>query len=323
MVGLVGAAGVIRAADQRTASIERIDGLDAVLALPDEAFGPSENYLLVGSDSREGVDVDAPDIGAIGTTDDVQGQRADTIMILRRDEDGGVALTSLPRDLWIPISGTGRSDRINSAFVEGPERLASTITRGLGIPIHHYVEVDFMGFQQIIDATGGVEMCIEYATRDRNSGLDLQPGCQSLDGTQALAFSRSRYYEEFRDGQWQMDPTADLGRVRRQQLFMRAAINNTLEQWRSSPFSSGRLLDAVIASVRIDPGLDPFRAAESLRRAAEEDLTTYVLPVRGVTIEGKAVLELEPDADVVLDYFRGLGPRPPAEDDTEPVDDGT
>ncbi|TVR26155.1 MAG: LytR family transcriptional regulator [Ilumatobacter sp.] len=314
LVGVPGAAGVIRAADSRTGNVERIEGLERVLTeVVDD--GPSVNYLLVGSDSRDGADPDADDFGAIGTLDDVQGQRADTIMILRRDEDGGVALTSLPRDLWVPIAGTGRSGRINAAYNEGPERLAATVTEALGIPIHHYVEVDFFGFKDIIDAVGGVDLCVEYVTRDTRSGLALDPGCQTLDGTMALAFARSRYYEEFRDGQWRVDGSADLGRIRRQQLFMRAAINGAILEWRSSPFSSSRLIDSVTSSVRIDNSVDPLRAADSLRRAAEEDLVTYVLPVRGVTRGDAQVLELEPAAEEILDYFRGLGPAPAVDPD--------
>lgn len=308
LVGLVGGAGVLRAADARTAAVVRVDGLDTVLAEVDD--GPSTNYLLVGSDSRVGISPDDPDFGAIGSEGDVGGQRADVIMILRRDRDGGVSLTSIPRDLYVPIAGTGRSGRINGAFTEGPERLIATVNQALGIPIHHYVEVDFVGFRDIIDSVGGVELCVEYVVRDRGSGLYLEPGCQTLDGTMALAFARSRYYEEFRDGDWRIDGSADLGRIRRQQLFMRAAINGAIVEWRSSPFSSSRLIDAVTASVRMDPGLDPIRAAESLRRAAEDDLTTYVIPVRPITVGDAAVLELAEGAEEVLDYFRGVGPAP-------------
>lgn len=309
LIGAVGAAGVLRAANARTASVERIDGLDGLLANVDD--GPSTNFLLVGSDSRDGISPDDPDFGAIGSESDVGGQRADVIMILRRERDGGVALTSIPRDLYVPIAGTGRSGRINAAFNEGPEQLVSTVTQSLGVPIHHYIEVNFVGFRDIIDSVGGVELCVQYVVRDRQSGLYLEPGCQTLDGTMALAFARSRSYEEFRDGQWRMDGSADLGRIRRQQLFMRAAINGAIVEWRSSPFSSSRLIDAVTASVRMDPSLDPIRAADSLRRAAEDDLTTHVLPVRSVTIGGASVLEFAEGSDEVLDYFRGVGPQPP------------
>lgn len=325
LVGVSGSIGVLRAADARTADVQRIEGLDLVLTeVIDD--GPSVNYLLVGSDSREGVDADVENFDAIGSVDDVGGQRADTIMILRRDEDGGVALTSIPRDLHVPIAGTGRSGRINGAYNEGADRLAATVTEALGIPVHHYVEVDFIGFKDVIDAVGGVDLCVEHVTRDQASGLYLEPGCQTLDGAMALAFARSRQYQEFRDGDWRTDGTADLGRIRRQQLFMRAAINGALVEWRSSPFSSSRLIDAVTASVRMDPAVDPIRAADSLRRAAEEDLVTYILPVRPVTIGGAAVLELESSADEILDYFRGIGPAPdpPDADETrEKIEVGT
>ena len=309
VVGIAGTTGVLRAADRRTDDIVRVGGLELVLtSVPDD--GPAENYLLVGSDTREGVDPNAPDFGGIGDVTEVGGRRSDTIMILRRETDGGAALLSLPRDLWVEIAGTGQSNRINSAYSEGPQRLASTITQSLGIPIHHYVEVDFVGFKRIIDQIGGVEMCIEFATRDLHTGLNLQPGCQKLNGVQSLAFARSRYYEEFREGAWRIDQRADLGRIERQQLFMRAAVNGALETVQSSPFGSGGVLDAVVSSVRIDASVDPIKAGEALRRAADEKLDTYTLPVYGDTVDGNAILRLGDGADLILDYFRGVGPAP-------------
>jgi anionic cell wall polymer biosynthesis LytR-Cps2A-Psr (LCP) family protein len=181
----------------------------------------------------------------------------------------------------------------------------------LAIPIHHYVEVDFVGFKRIIDQIGGVEICIEFATRDLHTGLALQPGCQKLDGVQSLAYARSRYYEEFRDGDWRIDPRADLGRIERQQLFMRAAVNGALETVQSSPFGSGGVLDAVVSSVRIDASVDPIKAGEALRRAAAEKLDTYTLPVFGDTVGDQAILRLDDGSEVILDYFRGVGPAPP------------
>lgn len=313
VVGAVGTAGLLRAADGRFDSIERVSELDFMLA-EDGEIGPTANFLLVGSDSRAGSSSDSADFGAIGDTSDVQGQRADAMIILRREEDGGIAITNVPRDLWVEIAGTGEMNRVNSAYLGGPEQLVRTIEESIGIPIDHYVEVDFSGFKDIIDATGGVEMCVEYATRDLNSGLSIQPGCWVLDGTQALAFARSRYYEEFRDGRWRMDASADLGRMRRQQLFLRAAINGALLRWQENPLGASQVLDAVIASVRVDPGLDPLRAADSLRRAAEAEVATYLIPVRSFEVDGKSVLELDTGADEVIAYFAGRGPAPePAE----------
>ena len=315
LVGTVGAVGVIRAADERTDDVVRIEGLESVLAevpdMDDESIEyPAENYLLVGSDTREGVDPTSEDFGVIGDTGDVGGRRSDTIMVLRQEHNGGASLMSLPRDLWVEIAGTGRSQRINSAYNEGPERLAATVTQSLGIPIHHYVEVDFVGFKDIIDRLGGVEVCVGYAARDANSGLSLSPGCQTLDGVQALAFARSRHYEEWDGTDWRLDPRADLGRIERQQLFMRAAVDGALRKLRSSPFSSGDTIEAVVDSVRIDSGLDPIKAGDALRNAAEEGLRTYSLPVVPDVISGNAVLILGEDADLLLAYFRGEAPAP-------------
>jgi LCP family protein required for cell wall assembly len=308
IVGVVGTTSVLRAADERTDEVQRIDGLEAILSAND---GPAENFLLVGSDSRENADPNSPDFGGIGDANEVTGRRSDTIMVLRREKGGGAALLSLPRDLWVEIPGTGGSNRINSAYNEGPERLATTVSQSLGIPVNHYVEVDFEGFKHIVDEIGGVEICVLYATRDKNTGLSLQPGCQVLDGVQALAYARSRHYEEFRDDEWQEDPTADLGRIARQQNFIRSAVDGVMAKIQSSPFGTGDLVEAVASSVRIDSTVDPVKAAQALQAAASNGLATYTLPVQSTEIDGNSVLVLDEGADAVLAYFRGTGPAPP------------
>jgi LCP family protein required for cell wall assembly len=310
-IGGAGAAGVLRAADARTADIERIDGLEGVLTDVDEdAQYPAENYLLVGSDSREGIAAGSDDYDFVGDTELVAGRRSDTIMVLRRERNGGAALMSLPRDLWVEIAGTGKKQRINTAYNDGPERLAATVSQSLGIPIHHYVEVDFVGFKDIVDRIGGVEVCTFTAARDVHSGLNLQPGCQVLDGDMALAYARSRYYEEWNGNDWHTDPRADLGRIERQQLFIRAAVNGMLNQIESSPFRSGDTIEAVADSVRIDPGLDAIKAAQALRQAAQKGMHTYALPVYNDTVGDAAVLRLADGAEQLLAYFRGEGPPP-------------
>jgi LCP family protein required for cell wall assembly len=315
-IGAGGAAGVLRAADQRTADIERIDGLSSVLDTPDDNVAyPAENYLLVGSDTREGLDASSPDQGAIGGADAVTGRRSDTIMVLRQERNGAASLMSLPRDLWVEIAGTGESQRINSAYNAGPERLAATVQQSLGIPIHHYVEVDFDGFKQIVDDIGGVEVCVWNMARDTHSGLVLNPGCQTLDGVMALAYARSRYYEEWDGQDWITDPRADLGRIERQQHFIREAVNGALRKMESSPFAAGDTIEAVADAVRVDPGLDPINAAEVLRKAAASGLRTYSLPVYNDTVGDAAVLRLGDGADALIAYFRGES-LPPAEYET-------
>ncbi|MEM8619661.1 MAG: LCP family protein [Actinomycetota bacterium] len=311
IVGSVGALGVIRAANARTTNVERIDGLELVLEAQD---GPAVNYLLVGSDSRENADPNSPDFGGIGDESVVQGRRSDTIMILRQEEDGdGASLVSLPRDLWVEIAGKGTQNRINSAYNDGIDVLAATITENFGIPINHVVDVDFEGFKEIVDAVGGTEVCFEYATRDDNTGLEQDPGCHTLNGVESLQYTRSRYFEEFRDGDWRTDPTADLGRIERQQGFITSTANRALTAVQSDPFAAGRILDASTAAVRMDPGLDPIAAAGTLRKAFGAGLNTYQLPVTGRTVAGNAVLDLAEGSEAILDYFRGIGPRPPVE----------
>jgi LCP family protein required for cell wall assembly len=309
---VAGATGVIMAADETTANVERVEGLEDILAPKD---GPAQNFLLVGSDTRATADPGSVDFGGIGDTSVVQGQRSDTIMILRQEEDGnGAALVSIPRDLWVEIAGDSGENRINAAYNEGADVLAATITNELGIPIHHYVEVDFEGFKSLIDALGGVELCFYFASRDKNTGLWQDPGCHVVDGVQALAFARSRYFEEFRDGDWQRDGTADLGRIGRQQRFIRTTADTTLAKLQSDPFLASDLIDAAAGAMRVDAGLDVLDAAGTLRKAFASGLSTYQLPVSGVERNGNAVLVLDDGADPILDYFRGTGPLPPPQD---------
>lgn len=308
-VGVFGAFGVIRAANARTSDIERIEGLELALTAQD---GPAQNYLLIGSDTRENADPGDSDFGSIGDTNAVQGRRSDTIMILRQEANGnGAAIVSLPRDLWVNIAGRDGASRINSAYSDGTDVLAATITQELGVPIHHVIDIDFNGFKELVDAVGGTTICFEYPTRDKHTGLDQQPGCNKLDGVQALQYARSRYYEEFRDGQWRTDPRSDLGRIERQQEFLRQTADATIDLLQSDPFRASTLLTAGTEAVRMDPGLDPIAAAGTLRKAFSTGLITYQLPVVGVTKNGNAVLELVDGAEPILDYFRGIGPPPP------------
>ena len=311
LVGVFGATGMLIAARKTIDSVSRVPDVAAGLSGPTASI---ENFLLVGSDSRAGIDPNAPDVAGIGTEADVSGHRSDTIMILRRDRSTGeAALLSIPRDLWVQVPGHDAKRRINSAFNDGPEVLVQTLQSALGLPIHHYVEIDFVGFESLVDALGGVQICVDYATRDVSTGLDItEPGCHVLDGVQALAYARSRHYEEFRDAKWHEDPASDLGRTRRQQQFVNLALQTALDRIKVDPFAAGRLITAIGSSLRIDDELDPVAAAASLRSAVDAGIATYSLPVFGKTIGGNAVLLLADGSDAVLAYFRGEGPAPAA-----------
>ncbi len=311
LVGVAGSAGVLVAAKDTTDNVERVaPEIQEVLEAPSND-APAQNFLLVGSDSREGVDASDPNAAAIGDEEDVVSKRSDTIMVLRREKDGGASLLSLPRDLWVPIAGTDHSGKINSAYNEGPRRLVATVTEALGIPINHYVEIDFAGFTSLVDAIGGVEICVDYAAQDLSSGLRLDPGCTTLDGSMALAYARSRHYEEWIDGDWVEAEGADLGRIERQQLFIRTTVTKLLQQVESNPFAIHDLISAATSAVAIDEGLDVVKAADALREAAEVGLQTYTLPVEGVMKGDQSALELLDEAQPILDYFRGIGTAPP------------
>ena len=316
VVGVGGGAGVYFAGEREEHGIERVAELTDVLAANDS---PAQNYLIVGSDTRDVVDENAEDAGLFldGTTG--EGARSDTIMILRRDPDNGASLLSIPRDLWVPIAGTGDDGKINWAYIGGPRRLAETITQALGIPIHHYVEVDFAGFQRLVDEIGGVEICVEDAAEDINSGLVLQPGCQTLDGRMALAFARSRHYRAWRDGEWHDEPGApDLNRIARQQIFLRTAATEVLNEINSNPFRLGDLIDAAGGAVRLDDQVNLVEAGEAMIAAAQDGMQTFSIPVNGEMIGDQSALVLADGADVVLDYFRGIGPIPAVPETTEP-----
>ena len=309
LVGVLGATGMLIAARKTIDSVSRVPDVAAGLSAPTASI---ENFLLIGSDSRAGIDPNAPDVAGIGTEADVSGHRSDTIMILRRDRSTGkAALLSIPRDLWVQVPGHDAKRRINSAFNDGPAVLVQTLQSALGLPIHHYVEIDFVGFESLVHALGGVQVCVDYATRDVSTGLDItEPGCHVLDGVQALAYARSRHYEEFIDAKWREDPASDLGRTKRQQQFVNLALQTALDRIKVDPFSAGRLITAIGSSLRIDDELDPIAAAASLRSAVDAGIATYSLPVFGKTIGGNAVLLLADGSDAVLAYFRGQGPAP-------------
>jgi LCP family protein required for cell wall assembly len=311
VVGVAGTIGMKVSADQRTEGVTEDSAVVQELQEPAND-APAENYLLVGSDSRAGISPDDPNAGAIGSTEEVVNSRSDTIMVLRRERNGGAALLSLPRDLWVPIAGTDKSSKINSAYNGGSQRLVATVTQALGIPINHYVEIDFAGFQKLVDEIGGVQVCTLVPAQDTHSGLRLDPGCTTVDGSQALAYARSRHYEEWRDGDWHEDGTADIGRIKRQQLFIRSAVTKLLQEMENDPFKIGQLIGVATSAVTVDEGLDPVKAAAALRQAAEAGLSTYSLPIVAAEHQGQSALDLdEAAAQPILDYFRGVGSVPP------------
>jgi LCP family protein required for cell wall assembly len=245
--------------------------------------GPAEgtNWLIVGTDSREGFEPAGPEVA---------GNRTDSIMILRV-VGGEQSLLSIPRDLWVTDPATGQGGRINGTFNSGPANLIAAV-KSIGIPVHRYLEINFVGFAALVDAVGGIDIEFPHPARDNGSGLFVpEAGVQTLDGDQALAFVRARFYEELKDGQWVRDPLSDLSRVQRQRTFLTALLGKVSDT--RNPFRVGAVTDAMAGGLRIDDGLTlvgAIRLALRLRGFAPESAT---LPTVNATRGGAQVLDLD------------------------------
>jgi LCP family protein required for cell wall assembly len=284
-------------------AIERVP-VSSVLAAPS---GDGTNYLIVGSDSRDAV------VAQGGTDPNVQpneespsGQRSDTMLVLRTTGDGALMM-SVPRDLFVTLPD-GSEGRINGAYNDGPASLIQTIQSNLGIPIHRYIEVDFVTFSGLVDAIGGITLgpdVIPCPAFDPRAGLNIPTaGPVELDGATALGFVRSRHYTEVCDGVERTDPTGDLGRVQRQQVFLRTVMAEAGAS--RNPLTLMRIADAVSGGLRIDDDMGLIDAIRFAWNMGKLDPESVELPTFGFrTSAGAAVLGLvEDEAPAVLDRFR-------------------
>ncbi|MEY2450005.1 MAG: hypothetical protein QOH79_3481 [Acidimicrobiaceae bacterium] len=289
-------------------AIGRVE-LGNALTPVEKTGGPAvaENFLIVGSDSGEGLDPKDPVlVGRPG------GVRSDTIMVLRLDPASDHAqLLSLPRDLYLPIAGLRGSDRINSAIQAGPKRLVDTITNDLGIPINHYIEMNFLAFRSVVAAVDGVPIYFPTPARDTKSGLDIpEAGCITLDPVQALAFARSRAYEYQVNGRWRTDPTGDLGRISRQQEFIRKVIRRAIDKGARNPAVLNDLINAGTGALHLDPTITPADLIDVGKRFKDfnpDNLETYALPVVPANKGGASVVLMQAaEAEPILNIFRGV-----------------
>jgi polyisoprenyl-teichoic acid--peptidoglycan teichoic acid transferase len=271
----------------------------------DRRLPGSVNFLILGSDSRAFVSEES-DQESFGSTRDVGGQRADAIIIARVEPKSrrGV-LVSFPRDLRVRQPGRGGLHKINESFEKGPQGVINAIKANFDIPINHYLELDFSGFRGMVEALGGVRMYIPSPVRDKMTGLDIKsPGCVTLDGHQALAWVRSRHYTYFEAGKWRTDPTGDIGRIDRQQEFIRRLMAQAVQRGALNPVRANRLADATMANLKVDSGFnvrDALRLVQAFRSVGPAALDMLALPTRAVPFG----LATTPDSQVVIDRLRG------------------
>jgi LCP family protein required for cell wall assembly len=223
---LIAGAGIVGGAVWLDTSLHR----EPVLTdYPDRpAPGRGTNWLLVGSDSRQGLSTEQQ--RDLATGGDIGSSRTDTILLVHVPEVGSsipTTMVSIPRDSYVPIPGQGK-DKINAAFAAGGATLLiQTVEQATGLRLDHYAEIGFSGFAGLVDALGGITVCPTAPIDDPLAGVDLPAGCQQLDGRTALGYVRSR-----------ATPRADLDRMVNQREFMSALLQRTgsptvwLNPWR-------------------------------------------------------------------------------------------
>ena len=235
-------------------------------------------------------------------------------MVLRVDPDSPQAqLLSLPRDLYLDIPGAGEQ-KINSALaVGGQDALIGAIQDNLGIPIHHYIQVDFRGFKNLVAAIGGVPFFFNTPVRDSSTGLFVgRRGCITLGPDQALAYARSRHLEYLEDGVWISDGTADLGRISRQQDFIRRALARTVSEGLANPLLLGDVLGVASDAALLDDsmGVDDFiQLGRKFRGINDDTLQTLTLDVSDDTVNGSSILRLQ-DTEANERKLGSSGARP-------------
>lgn len=268
---------------------------------------PPMTILITGSDTR------AVGNGKFGSTAQVGGQRSDAIILARVvPATKQVALLSIPRDLLVDIPGMGTT-RINAAFNDGAKLLIQTIKNNFGIEINHYVGVNFATFEQIANAIGGVEQYFPTPAKDVESGLDVtRAGCVNLTGSQALAFVRSRNYQYYLDGQWsyQVYPESDLGRIERQQAFIKAAVKKAEASGLTNPIRLDHIVAAIVKNLTIDNTFTTnqlITLAENLRHVSPGAMKNWTLPTRNSTAVPGA-LDSIPNLDkAMIQKFLDIG----------------
>ncbi|WP_276943278.1 LCP family protein [Ferrimicrobium acidiphilum] len=237
------------------------------------AGGKPENILLVGNNSRCTLQKYSSfykkQNSHFGTCSQVGGGRSDVTMVLHLDPATHSAyLLSLPRDLWLPMPGGNGlelriDDTLNSAedsylhLKFGPTMLVKAIQQDLGIPISHYVELNFYTFEKVVNTLGGITIDFPTALKDHYSGLNItKAGCQHLNGTQALALVRARhlYYYDPTTGKWQYDGTGDLGRIQRTHIFLRVLASEIKASALSNPINANALLGSILPALKVDQG---------------------------------------------------------------------
>lgn len=308
------AAGVLATSGLSYAAVQHYTGaVDHI-----DVFGPLDerptddgatNILLVGSDDRSGMSEEERLALTLGIED--FGRHTDTMMLVHIASSGAVDVVSLPRDSVVEVpsytdpAGTttpAHREKLNAAYsIGGPTLLTETVEKATGVRVDHYVEVNFAGFVAIVNALGGVDVCAPTAIKDELSGLDIPAGKSTVDGAMGLSYVRARYF----------DPTSDLGRMNRQQQFLGSMFRKATSLGvLMNPVRLSGTVDAVLASLTADEGLDPAQVRsllQQLQGTSPSQVSFLTLPLsdENVSLDDGGV-GVEWDAAASQAIFDGL-----------------
>ncbi len=271
--------------------------------------GKDQNLLIVGNDDRD--TASDTELAKLGTTRDGGSYNTDTMMLLHLPANGSKAtVISFPRDSYVNIPGYGKN-KLNAAYPlgiqaakgnkeAGAQLLVQTIENLTGLSVDHFVQIDLLGFYRISNAIGGVDVCLNRAVKETNSGIDLKAGHQTIKGTQALAFVRQRYGF----------PQGDLDRIKRQQYFLSAVFRKISSAGTLlNPLKLQNLLKAVSSSLQMDPGLVPLKLAQQMQNLQAGNFAFTTIPTQGfqdVQINGQTQNIVVVDATAMPSFIGKL-----------------
>ncbi len=229
------------------------------------------NILVVGIDTRGGLTHRQERLLHVGH--DVSAN-TDTMMVVHIPANhASVQVVSLPRDSWVDIPGHGMN-KINAADgIGGPRLMVRTVKQATGLVINDYVEIDFLGFVKVINAVGGVNICVPFAVNDHYSGLKLPAGRHHVDGVTALEFARDRH----------SFAQSDLARISDQQQLLSSLFGEvTSSGVLANPVRLQQFLSSVTAAIKVDRGFNLIRLADELRGLRPGDVTFTTVPLASV-----------------------------------------
>ncbi len=265
------------------------------------ALSKGYDYVLVGSDSREGLTTEQQNQLNTGSVKDAEGKRTDSIILVHVPAgDGKPALISLPRDSYLPIPGHGRN-KINAAYsLGGPKLLVETIEQVTDVRIDGYVEIGFGGFASVVDSLGGVDICVAKAMNDPMAGINLKAGCQTLNGPNALGYVRSRH----------TDPTQDFARVQRQREFLGAIMHKALSPstalipWRYYGFATAAGAGLTVGQ---DTSLhDATRVLQAMRSVSNGQGLSLTVPISNPALRTNVGEAVKWDSQKALALFNAI-----------------